>query len=103
MGIDATAVRRPDTRATDRRACGDLGDSASDRSLGLEDVPAAGTFVLIFTSLVVEALPFVLMGALVSALIEVYVPQSVVRQDRRASTARPIAGCRPRWFCIPRM
>ena len=37
--------------------------------------PAAGqTFVLIFTSIVVEALPFVLLGALVSALIEVYVP-----------------------------
>jgi uncharacterized protein len=39
------------------------------------EVPAVETFVLIFTSLVVEALPFVLMGALVSALIEVYVPE----------------------------
>lgn len=35
------------------------------------------TFVLIFTSIVVEALPFVLVGALVSAVIEVYVPASV--------------------------
>jgi len=35
------------------------------------------TFVLIFTSIVVEALPFVLLGALVSAVIEVYVPDRV--------------------------
>jgi uncharacterized protein len=32
------------------------------------------TFVLIFTSIVVEALPFILLGAIVSAAIEVYVP-----------------------------
>jgi uncharacterized protein len=47
----------------------------SARALGLADVAAAETFVLIFTSIVIEALPFVLMGALVSALIEVYVPE----------------------------
>ncbi len=41
---------------------------------GVGRIPAAETFVLIFTSIVVEALPFVLLGALVSALIEVYVP-----------------------------
>jgi uncharacterized protein len=34
------------------------------------------TFVLIFTSIVVEALPFILLGAIVSAGIEVYVPDS---------------------------
>lgn len=33
------------------------------------------TFVLILTSIVIEALPFVLLGALVSALIEVFVPE----------------------------
>ena len=42
---------------------------------GRVGAPAAvQTFVLIFTSIVIEALPFVLLGALVSALIEVYVP-----------------------------
>jgi uncharacterized protein len=37
---------------------------------------AAGgqTFALIFASIVIEALPFVLLGALVSAVIEVFVP-----------------------------
>lgn len=47
---------------------------AFGHAVGLGEVAAAETFVLIFTSIVVEALPFVLMGALVSAAIEVYVP-----------------------------
>lgn len=45
------------------------------RLTGAHDSPALETFVLILTSIVVEALPFVLLGALVSALIEVYVPE----------------------------
>ena len=44
------------------------------RTTGAASAPALETFVLILTSIVVEALPFVLLGALVSALIEVYVP-----------------------------
>lgn len=44
--------------------------------LGVADVAAVETFVLIFTSIVVEALPFILLGAAVSALIEVYVSDS---------------------------
>lgn len=44
---------------------------------GLGGLAGAETFVLIFTSLVVEALPFVMLGALVSAGIAVYVPESV--------------------------
>ena len=34
-------------------------------------------FVLVFTSIVIEALPFVLLGALVAALIQTYVPDRV--------------------------
>ena len=44
------------------------------RLSGLDRIAGAETFVLIFTSIMVEALPFVLMGAVVSSLIEVYVP-----------------------------
>jgi uncharacterized protein len=40
----------------------------------LANVDEAQTFLVIATSIVVEALPFVLLGALVSALIEVFVP-----------------------------
>ena len=47
------------------------------RVVNLGGIAAIETFVLIFTSLVVEALPFVMLGALVSAFIAVYVPESV--------------------------
>jgi uncharacterized membrane protein YraQ (UPF0718 family) len=47
------------------------------RAGGIGNSAGVETFVLIFTSLVVEALPFVLLGALVSAGIAVYVPESV--------------------------
>lgn len=44
------------------------------RAAGAGRVAWVETFVLIFTSIVVEALPFVLLGAGVSAAIEVFVP-----------------------------
>lgn len=44
------------------------------RAAGLGEVDEVETFVLIFSSIVVEALPFILLGALVSAAIAVYVP-----------------------------
>ncbi|HJR44507.1 MAG TPA: permease [Actinomycetota bacterium] len=40
-------------------------------------VPAAQNFVLVFSSLLIEAVPFILLGALVSAFIEVFVPGRV--------------------------
>src|SRR5688572_6301412 len=43
------------------------------RLLGLADEPVAQTLTVVFTAIVVEALPFVLLGATVSAIIEVYV------------------------------
>jgi hypothetical protein len=46
------------------------------RVVNLGGFAGTETFVLIFTSLVVEALPFVMLGALVSAFIAVYVPES---------------------------
>lgn len=40
-------------------------------------LPAAQNFVLVFSSLLIEAIPFILLGALVSAFIEVFVPSRV--------------------------
>lgn len=40
-------------------------------------IPAAQNFFLVFGSLLIEAVPFVLLGALVSAAIEVFVPSRV--------------------------
>ena len=45
------------------------------RMFELSAVDRVQTFLVIGTSIVVEALPFVLLGALVSALLEVYVPE----------------------------
>lgn len=45
------------------------------RLAGVGASPLAQTFVVVFTSIVVEALPFVLLGALVAAAIQVFVSQ----------------------------
>ncbi|MFN2586766.1 MAG: permease [Actinomycetota bacterium] len=50
------------------------------------------TFALVFTSIVVEALPFVLLGALVSALIEVFVPDRAFERLARLPSALQIPG-----------
>ncbi|HYP23861.1 MAG TPA: permease [Actinomycetota bacterium] len=50
------------------------------------------TFVLVFTSIVVEALPFILLGALVSAAIEVYVPDRAFDRLARLPAAMQIPG-----------
>jgi uncharacterized protein len=42
-----------------------------------QDQDAVSTFVLVFTSIAIEALPFILLGAIVSGLIAVLVPDRV--------------------------
>ncbi len=42
---------------------------------GLGHGPAAQTFLLVFSSIVIEALPFILLGALASAAIAVFLPE----------------------------
>jgi uncharacterized membrane protein YraQ (UPF0718 family) len=55
-------------------------------SSALASTAAAQTFVVIFTSIVVEALPFILLGALVSAVVAVYVPQRAFERVARLPT-----------------
>ena len=43
----------------------------------LDEAPAVETFVLVLVSIVVEALPFILLGAVVSAGLAVFVPEGV--------------------------
>jgi uncharacterized membrane protein YraQ (UPF0718 family) len=59
---------------------------------GLGRWALAETFVLIFTSIVVEALPFVLLGALVSALIEVFVPDTAFERLSRLPLPLQVPG-----------
>lgn len=44
------------------------------RAAGTSGFPGAQNFLLVFGSLLIEAMPFILLGALVSALIEVFMP-----------------------------
>jgi uncharacterized membrane protein YraQ (UPF0718 family) len=46
------------------------------RLVGPQNVGWADNFLLVFSSLLIEAVPFVLIGALTSAVIEVFVPSS---------------------------
>ena len=59
---------------------------------GAGDVAAIETFVLILTSIVVEALPFVLLGAAVSALIEVYVSDTTFEKLARLPVPLQLPG-----------
>src|SRR5687768_2327185 len=57
-------------------------------------VPALQNFLLVFSSLLIEAMPFILLGALVSAFIEVFVPGAVFERlsHVRPSLQLPMAG-----------
>jgi uncharacterized protein len=58
------------------------------RTAGAADNEVIGTFGVIFTSIVVEALPFILIGAAASAAIAVFVPASAFA--RLAALPRPV-------------
>ena len=64
------------------------------RFLSGSGIGAARTFLLVFGSLLVEALPFILLGAAVSALIEVFVPASAFARLARLPRGlqMPVAG-----------
>jgi uncharacterized membrane protein YraQ (UPF0718 family) len=64
------------------------------RFLSGTGIGAVRTFLLVFGSLLVEALPFILLGAAVSALIEVFVPASVFARLARLPRGlqMPVAG-----------
>ena len=59
------------------------------------------TFVLIFTSIVVEALPFVLLGALVSAAIEVFVSDAAFARLARLPLPLQLPGAALGGFAFP--
>lgn len=62
------------------------------RGAGLAEVPAVTTLGVIFTSIVVEALPFILLGAVVSAVIAVWVPERAFARIARLPRALQLPG-----------
>jgi uncharacterized membrane protein YraQ (UPF0718 family) len=64
------------------------------RALDSLGVASLRNFLIVFASLLVEALPFIVLGAAVSALIEVFVPASVFAKLARLPRGlqQPVAG-----------
>src|SRR4051794_41911543 len=62
------------------------------RSAGVADIPAVTTLGVIFTSIVIEALPFILLGAIVSAAIAVFVPDRAFARLARLPRALQVPG-----------
>lgn len=58
------------------------------KALSLEEVPWIQNVLLIFSGLLVEALPFILLGAIVSAGIEIFLPDSAF--TRLAGVPKPV-------------
>lgn len=71
------------------------------RLAGVTDFPAAQTFTIIFTAIVVEALPFVLLGALASATIEVYVSDDALSRITRLPSALQLPAAAVGGFAFP--
>jgi uncharacterized protein len=61
---------------------------------GLVDDPALQTWSTIFVSITVQALPFLVLGVLVSGVVSVFVPASAIARFMPAGTYRaiPVAG-----------
>jgi uncharacterized membrane protein YraQ (UPF0718 family) len=71
------------------------------RAAGLDDVPQIETFVLVFASIVIEALPFILLGAAVSAFIEVFISDALVARVVRLPLALQLPGAALGGFAFP--
>ncbi len=69
--------------------------------LGMGESQGAQTFALVFTAIVAEALPFVLLGALAAALLEVYVPDRVFDRIAHLPVALQLPAAAMGGFAFP--
>lgn len=97
MATAEAALGAPPARSRRYAATALLALGAAAIALRLIDparVPQLQNFLLIFGSLLIEAFPFILLGALVSAAIEVFVPASFFARVARmpGPLQMPIAG-----------
>jgi uncharacterized membrane protein YraQ (UPF0718 family) len=92
----AGGLRAPRLRDADRillvLASGVAASLLVARLGGVGQSAAAQNFVVVFTAIVVEALPFVLLGALVSALLEVVVPERAFARVARLPVKLQVPG-----------
>lgn len=69
--------------------------------LGVGESQSAQAFALVFTAIVAEALPFVLLGALAAALLEVYVPDRVFDRIAHLPVALQLPAAAVGGFAFP--
>lgn len=111
-GVDAHAQLRADAARplVDRRTSVPLLvalGAATALALGaarlapVEDLASAETFVVLLASIAVEALPFVLLGALVSAALEVFVPNGWFERVARLPLRLQMPAAVMSGFCFP--
>jgi uncharacterized membrane protein YraQ (UPF0718 family) len=74
---------------------------AMARAAGVGNIPQVETFVLVFASIVIEALPFILLGAAVSALIQVYVSDALFARIVRLPLTLQLPGAALGGFAFP--
>src|ERR671931_1972717 len=67
----------------------------------IADGPAAQTFLLIFTSIAIEALPFILVGAIASAAIAVFLPERAFTSIARLPRALQVPTAALGGFAFP--
>lgn len=71
------------------------------RIFGVVENQSAQTFALVFTAIVAEALPFVLLGAFAAALLEVYVPDRIFDRIARLPVALQLPAAAAGGFVFP--
>jgi uncharacterized protein len=70
-------------------------------SMNLGNVAQVSTFGIVFASIVIEALPFILLGALVSAAVAVFVPDSFFARIGRLPRRVQLPGATLAGFAFP--
>ena len=71
------------------------------RAAGVAESQVLGTFGVVFVSIVVEALPFILIGAVASALIAVFVPARAFARIRRLPRPLQVPAAAAAGFAMP--
>jgi uncharacterized membrane protein YraQ (UPF0718 family) len=82
-------------------AAGALLAAAALRALEPTVLPGVTNFAIVFGSLLIEAVPFILLGAVVSALLEVFLPARALERLTSLPNALQLPACGLAGFAFP--
>jgi uncharacterized membrane protein YraQ (UPF0718 family) len=75
--------------------------AAALRAFEPRGLPGVTNFAIVFGSLLIEAIPFILLGAVVSALLEVFLPARALERLTSLPTALQLPACGLAGFAFP--